>query len=311
MRQSELKISTLPTDIRLNDEDGDNVAEMASHIMTEGTTRLSEQIHELDDRGDISLIVKCPLSPRCTHYRNNGEVSKYPIANDLTSPRKWPVLDEEATDVVSPSTTAHASSSQSSHVQDAEIHDTALQTALQVPVDAIAEVVNSTPNTELDPCARFKVSSRHLALSSTDFKAMIDGELTKNPISKPLSLTEVPLYGDDPEALLLLLYAIHGKFSQVRREVDVKLLTQLAILVDKYDLFEVTIFLKDHWLRSVEDTVPTAFNDNVLPWICIAFVFKQEKTLQEVSSVAMIGSSGDLNPGDFPIEREVLSTGPL
>lgn len=124
-----------------------------------------------------------------------------------------------------------------------------------------AEAADNTPKVEQYPCARFKVSSRHLALSSPVFQHMIEGGLTNNRQHQPPSLTEVPLCNDDPEALLILLQAIHSQFKQVPREVDLETLTQIAILVDKYECLEVTEFLVEHWLRGVENTIPSEFND--------------------------------------------------
>ena len=41
---------------------------------------------------------------------------------------------------------------------------------------------------------------------------------------------------DDPDVLTVLLYLVHGQFRKVPREVDLGTLTNLAILVDKYEL---------------------------------------------------------------------------
>ncbi|KAI4265256.1 MAG: hypothetical protein L6R38_009552, partial [Xanthoria sp. 2 TBL-2021] len=220
-----------------------------------------------------------------------------------------PLLNEQANDVVPPSTTAQISCGLSSHVQDAGYHDTPPpQTSLQIPVDRTAEAADNTPKVEQYPCARFKVSSRHLALSSPVFQHMIEGGLTNNRQQQPPSLTEVPLYNDDPEALLILLQAIHSQFRQVPRKVDLKTLTQIAILVDKYDFLEVTEFLVDHWLHGVGNTIQSKINNDLLSWICIAAVFERQSTLQKLCGVAILESSGTLGDGNLPIQSQVSST---
>lgn len=54
----------------------------------EGTTRLFGQTYELDHKGDILLLVKCPISMtnnvKCTHQRENGKAGEGPIAADLS-----------------------------------------------------------------------------------------------------------------------------------------------------------------------------------------------------------------------------------
>lgn len=117
------------------------------------------------------------------------------------------------------------------------------------------------------------MSSRHLALSSPVFKHIFDECLTNNRQPWSSSLTELPLHEDDPDALLILLHAIHGRFRRVPRKVDLKTLTQIAILVDKYELLEVTDLLLDHWLRDIEDTFPSTFDNDLLSRIYIVYIF--------------------------------------
>ena len=61
--------------------------------------------------------------------------------------------------------------------------------------------------------------------------------------------------------------------------MDLKTLTQIAILVDKYELLEVTDLLLDHWLRDIEDTFLSTFDDDLLSRICVAYIFQRETTL--------------------------------
>lgn len=136
---------------------------------------------------------------------------------------------------------------------------------------------------------------------------MIEGGPTNDRQPRSPSPTEIPLREDDPEALLILLHAIHCQFRQVPRKVDLKTLTQIAILVDKYELLEVTRFLVDHWLRGVDNTIPSKISDDFLSWICIAAIFRQEDTLQKLIGVATLESSGNFNKGGLPIESQVSS----
>src|SRR3954466_2087820 len=82
---------------------------------------------------------------------------------------------------------------------------------------------------------RMHVSSKHLTLASPVFHAMLKRSVFKEGIDLAAGGTvEIPLPDDNPAAFGILLWMIHGKFSQVQRKVDLKLLAKIAILVDKY-----------------------------------------------------------------------------
>ena len=139
---------------------------------------------------------------------------------------------------------------------------------------------------------------------------MFDECLINNRQPWSSSLTELPLHEDDPDTLLILLHAIHGRFRRVPRKVDLKTLTQIAILVDKYELLEVTDLLLDHWLRDIEDTFPSTFDDDLLSRICVAYIFQRETTLQKLIGIATLESSGILDRGNLPIQSQVSSINP-
>ncbi|KAL8652554.1 MAG: hypothetical protein Q9226_004220 [Calogaya cf. arnoldii] len=139
---------------------------------------------------------------------------------------------------------------------------------------------------------------------------MIEGGLTYNQQPRFQNLTEIPLHQDDPEALLILLHTAHSQFRKVPRKVDLKTLTQIAILVDKYELLELTELLVDNWLLGVNDTIPSELNDDLQPWICIAAVFERESILQRVSEVSTRESKGTFDASNLPIDRQVLSNKP-
>lgn len=139
---------------------------------------------------------------------------------------------------------------------------------------------------------------------------MIEGGLTYNQQPRFQNPTEIPLHQDDPEALLILLHTAHSQFGKVPRKVDLKTLTQIAILVDKYELLELTELLVDNWLLGVNDTIPSELNDDLQPWICIAAVFERESILQRVSEVSTRESKGTFDASNLPIDRQVLSNKP-
>lgn len=75
----------------MDDENGGRIiVEMPSYPVVEGTTLLVGQTCELDPKGDILLIINCPLSlsnnVKCSHHRDTGKAGEGPIAADLTIP---------------------------------------------------------------------------------------------------------------------------------------------------------------------------------------------------------------------------------
>jgi len=166
----------------------------------------------------------------------------------------------------------------------------------------------SISKVEREPFAKFQVSSRHLALASRVFKGMVQCGLTQSQQLQSQFFTEVVLRGDDPDALLMLLRLIHGRFRQVPRMVDLRNLTQIAILVDKYELFETTELLADQWLSGAKGTLPAELNDDLLSWMFIAGVFGEKSIFKRVSRVAKFESKGLLRARNLPIPGQDLGT---
>ena len=144
-------------------------------------------------------------------------------------------------------------------------------------------------------------------MASPVFKDMVESGLPmqSRQIQCP-RLIEVPLQGDDPDALLILLYLIHCRFKEVPRKVALETLTWIAFLVDKYELLEVTEFLRDHWLSGIKENVPTELSDDLLSWMFITEVFQEKGIFSKVSNVAKIESKGLLSMRDLPIPGEVF-----
>lgn len=136
---------------------------------------------------------------------------------------------------------------------------------------------------------------------------MIDSGLStqSGQVSCP-RLTEVPLVGDDPDALLILLDLIHCRFKKVPRKVDLETLTCIAFLVDKYELWEITEIVKDCWLSSIRENELAQLSDDLLSWMFIAEVFQENSIFLKLSSVAKMESKGLLVTPDLPIPSQVF-----
>ena len=112
---------------------------------------------------------------------------------------------------------------------------------------------------------------------------------------------------DNPNALLILLSIMHGRFKAVPRQVDLAMLIELAILVDKYELGEITELFLGSWLEVLEKSITQKFIHDRLPWICISHVFNKAEIFQRVTREAQLRSKCPIQEYRLPIPEPVLS----
>ncbi|KAI1941983.1 hypothetical protein LOZ66_001464 [Ophidiomyces ophidiicola] len=150
------------------------------------------------------------------------------------------------------------------------------------------------------------VSSRHMTLASSVFRAMLQQQFAE---SNTLSLTgrvDIALPDDDPDALLILLNIIHGRVRKVPLRVDLSTLTQLAILVDKYDVHEAVELFSTFWFDNLKSTIPSHFTNDVPAWICICWVFNRPEEFSIVTRLALRQGKQAIPLGELPIPSAVV-----
>ena len=118
---------------------------------------------------------------------------------------------------------------------------------------------------------------------------------------------ELQLMNDDPDAFLIVLNLIHGHNRKVPREIDLPMLTEIAVIVDKYEVLEITEIMAEHWLQNLEKTVPLTLNEDLLSWMCISWVFKKADIFKKVTKIAQLESKGFLDEKQLPIPESILS----
>ena len=106
-----------------------------------------------------------------------------------------------------------------------------------------------------------QVSSKHLAMASPVFKAMLSHGFSEGEALQTQGTAEIPLPDDDPAAMAILLEIIHTRGQRVPRKVSLTLLALLAIGIDKYQLQDASKFYADVWLNFSEDGYDNLFND--------------------------------------------------
>lgn len=178
--------------------------------------------------------------------------------------------------------------------------------ATDAVADAAVDAASSIPEPTYECVACFRVSSRHLILASPFFSELFQSELTRNARVQSPDCIEVPLMGDDPDALLILMRLVHGRFKEVPRRVNLATLTQIAILVDKYELTETTDLLIQGWIMGIKDKIPQQLTKDVLSYLLIAAVFDYEGVLIEASRVALQTSNEVVRNDGLPIPKQII-----
>ncbi|MCJ1399231.1 hypothetical protein MMC11_002433 [Xylographa trunciseda] len=153
---------------------------------------------------------------------------------------------------------------------------------------------------------RFRVSSKHLTLASRVFNSMLKPGFLEGDKLRTQGCADLRLPEDNPAALLILLNLIHGRFKQVPLKVDLCMLTELAILVDKYELLEITDIVLKSWLEDLEKSIKQEFNDDLLPLMCISYVFRKPDIFRQVTRTAQMEGDGPIKEYRLPIPASVL-----
>lgn len=128
----------------------------------------------------------------------------------------------------------------------------------------------------LEPAEKFRMlaSSRHMKLVSPVFKAMLRVGNFSEGQALSREMAEIPLPEDDPTAMRILLDIIHHNTRNVPRLVSLKVMTNITVLVDKYEMAGFIHLHAELWVDELRKTVPQLFTDDLLPWISISWIFK-------------------------------------
>jgi hypothetical protein len=107
------------------------------------------------------------------------------------------------------------------------------------------------------------VSAKHLTLVSCVFKQMI-GQTPELLI----------LPHDDLNAFKILLNIIHGRARQVPLKIDLDMLHNIALIVEKYEMVEVAEIYVKLWLLEIPPLAETGFESDLLQWLSVCWIFK-------------------------------------
>lgn len=128
---------------------------------------------------------------------------------------------------------------------------------------------------------RVRVSSRPLILASPVFAAMFTGKFQEAVTLQTGSL-DLALHEDPPESLIILLNIIHGRTRMIPRLVNINTLTEIAILIDKYQFREIMGLITDTWFEKLQLGSPEGVTET-FHQIYLAWMFRQEGKLRNLT----------------------------
>jgi hypothetical protein len=159
----------------------------------------------------------------------------------------------------------------------------------------------------------FLVSSRHMILASSVFKAMLQGDFREGLTLRATGELELPLPEDDPDTFRILLDIIHGHNRKLPRQVDLLVMVKLTILVDKYQMLERVEIFSDMWIDGLQcrkNALPKYLNHEVLVWLAISWVFNKADPFRQVTQILAMEGGADMG-GELlqllPIPDRIIS----
>ncbi|WEW55739.1 hypothetical protein PRK78_001172 [Emydomyces testavorans] len=154
---------------------------------------------------------------------------------------------------------------------------------------------------------RMRVSSSHLVLASVRFKEMVSDNRRKEPGLRDGQPLEIKITNWEPISSLILMNIIHGRTSDIPRQVTLDVLCDIALLVDHYECQEVVGIMSEMWIKQESTALPKCFLDKVVTWIWIAYVFHQEDVFKHMTQLAIQSSTVKIDAHGLPIPERIIS----
>ncbi|KAI0413416.1 hypothetical protein F5X98DRAFT_285550 [Xylaria grammica] len=172
-------------------------------------------------------------------------------------------------------------------------------------LDIDKEAQPTQPDAVVAEKRHFKASSKHLTLASAYFKIMMDGPWREATEFHDDGLRHWVVEGFNLKAMTIVLSIIHGKDHAVPRRLSLDMLVEVARIVDYIKCHEVVGLHASLWIRHLEDKIPVSYNSELLLWICIAGVFRDNRIFKRCTRVAIVGNHNGIATLGLPILPEI------
>lgn len=152
----------------------------------------------------------------------------------------------------------------------------------------------------------FKVSSKHLTLSSAYFKNRLSAQFPEGQGLAANGSTTLEISDTYPEAFSVLMNIFHCH-KDVPRNVDLDMLTNLAVMTDYFQCHEALGPYPLVWLAGLKNKVPSEYSNDIVKWIFISWVFNYDDIFRAVTQTAQRKSPKYIDTLDLPIPASAHS----
>jgi hypothetical protein len=154
-----------------------------------------------------------------------------------------------------------------------------------------------------------RVSSRHVALASTQFKRTLTGAWKEGTTLRSQGFLRMEIAEWDADALLILMNIIHGRTRSVPRLISLEVLAKIAVLVDYYECAEVVEIFSDMWITELKEKMPETYSRDTVLWICISWLFRKPEEFHTATTVALTESGSPIQDLGLPIPPGIIRKG--
>lgn len=154
--------------------------------------------------------------------------------------------------------------------------------------------------------AKYRVSSKHLALTCPYFQSMFDKRWSEGETLQSHGQVEVQTYDFDVEALLLLMKVLHCQTKDVPERVTTETITNIAVLVDFYGCHDAVTLVTNLWFKQFDWTGLNTLNPALIQSLCITWVFKKGSEFAHMTHIAQRKSTTRLQTYGLPIPPRLL-----
>ncbi|QPC76836.1 hypothetical protein HYE68_007588 [Fusarium pseudograminearum] len=160
-----------------------------------------------------------------------------------------------------------------------------------------------------DPVAELwiKVSRKHLSVASRRARRMFQGDYLETQRSESDDHYHWKMEAlFHPEALSIVLRIIHAQNQDLPDSVTLKMLVEIATVVDDLQCSEALYFFTRAWTSRISQSIPSHMCDDLIEWIFITSVFGLDNRLKHAMNVAMMESTRRIDNLGLPILPSII-----
>lgn len=162
----------------------------------------------------------------------------------------------------------------------------------------------------IEPPAEYhlRLSSKHMVLASPYLRKMYSGTWKESTLRNGYGLLTWHV-GDlfDPNAFAIVMNVIHGLNRSIPRSVDLELLAGIAVVTDYLQCHESMDVFSAIWVDELKSSIPNTYCRELILWIMVSSVFRDQKVFGSVTSTAILKAPGEVPSVGLPIHQRLIS----